>query len=266
MMNNQLLESAEDVIKRIDGDIPRYLGDLILTNTKTKKQLIIKNPIEPIISLEPIISVEPIEPIKPIISLEPIKPKKPIEFLDLPIDVRNIIKGFTFNYDRKYFYNYNDDIKKIFKNQITNIDNMILLKKMFGEFPKEIIFNGNRFYREHWNSMNLPRRFKNHFIRILNNSNLLKNYLEYSNINIYLHARLYNDLNFDMFLWTSPKFAYNKDMLPTRRLFYLYIDKQGYIYDKYNNIDFDINDKRGSLKYKDMHNLIKYVKTTLYNS
>ena len=44
-MNSLLLESAEEVIKRIEGEIT-HLGDLILTNTKTKKQLIIENEIE----------------------------------------------------------------------------------------------------------------------------------------------------------------------------------------------------------------------------
>ena len=46
-MNTQLFESAEDVIKRIDEE-STPIGDIILTNTKTKKQLIIKNTAEKI--------------------------------------------------------------------------------------------------------------------------------------------------------------------------------------------------------------------------
>lgn len=46
-MNTLLFESAEDVIKRIDEE-STPIGDIILTNTKTKKQLIIKNTAEKI--------------------------------------------------------------------------------------------------------------------------------------------------------------------------------------------------------------------------
>ena len=46
-MNTLLFESVEDVIKRVDEE-STPIGDIILTNTKTKKQLIIKNTAEKI--------------------------------------------------------------------------------------------------------------------------------------------------------------------------------------------------------------------------
>ena len=46
-MNSLLSESAEGVIKRTEGKIT-HLGDLVLTNTKTKKQLIIKIQLNPL--------------------------------------------------------------------------------------------------------------------------------------------------------------------------------------------------------------------------
>ena len=275
-MNSLLLESAEEVIKRIEGEIT-HLGDLILTNTKTKKQLIIKNPvepIEPIISvepIEPIISLEPIEPIislepiEPIISLEPIKPKKPIEFLDLPIEIRNIIKDFTFN-ERKYDWfkseTDNNDLKKIFNKQITNIDNMILLKKMFGKFPKELILNDNPYYYYYsdihitskWSNMKLPEEIENNFINILNKSKCHQ-------LDIDLSVCLYNNLNFEIILEIYDKTTKN----------YFYIDKFGDMYikselDENNDDILYINDIIGSIKYKDIRDLITYIKTTLYNS
>ena len=238
LTGDQIINIIDEEIKLID-----YTGDITLTNTTTKKTLIITNNNKPLI----------------------ITPKKPTEFLDLPVEIRQIIKNFAFNDNTK-------EMKDIFKNEYTNISNMVLLKNMFGEFPKELILNNNRFVikNDAFNEIKLSIKFKNNIIKILNNSNSIKYKLEYSNINIYLHARLYNDLNFEFFIWTSPKFANNKKFLQNNdtKIGYLYIDKQGNIYDKYkfNNNSFDINDIIGSIKYKDMYEITNEIKTTLYNS
>jgi hypothetical protein len=239
LTGDQIINMIDEEIKLID-----YTGDITLTNTTTKKTLIITTKNQPLIII----------------------PKKPTQFLDLPVEIRQIIKNFAFNDNTK-------EMKDIFKNEYTNISNMVLLKNMFGEFPKELILNNNRFVirrNDEWEQINkLSIKFKNHVIKNLNNSNLFKHNLEYSNINIYLHARLYNDLNFDFIIWTSPKFANNKkynDYYKYNPHIYHYIDKQGNIYDKYNYLSFDINDIIGSIKYKDMYEIINDIKNIVYNS
>jgi hypothetical protein len=187
------------------------------------------------------------------------KDNKPIEFLDLPEEIKNIIKYYTFN------DNYNDnDLKQIFNKQITNINNMILLKKMFGEFPKEIILNDNPYcyyysdirITSKWSNMKLPEEIENNFI--LRFSDKSK---EGHQLDIDLSVCLYNNLNFEIILQIYDK--------TTKKFFY--IDKFGDMYikselDENNDDILYINDLIGSINYKDMRDLIKYIKNTIYNS
>jgi hypothetical protein len=248
LTGDQIINMIDEEIKLID-----YTGDITLTNTETKKILII-----PLIREVAIIT-----------------PKKTTDFLDLPVEIRNIIKDFTFN-----DYDNGKDLKKTFDKEFTNIDNMILLKKMFGEFPKEIILNRNMFNYlnkeinlPHWREIDeISIKFKNHLIKTLNNSNLIKYKLEYNNIKIYIHARLYNNLNFDFIIWFSPNLTYykKKKIYQTFRemnmeIDYFYMDKQGNIYDK--DIFHETQDKIGCVYLdKDMYDLITYIKHKLYNS
>ena len=66
LTGDQIINMIDEEIKLID-----YTGDITLTNTTTKKTLIITTNNQPLI----------------------ITPKKPTEFLDLPVEIRQIIKN-----------------------------------------------------------------------------------------------------------------------------------------------------------------------------
>jgi hypothetical protein len=225
-------------------------------------------------------------------------PKKPTEFLDLPVEIRNIIKDFTFN-----DYDNGKDLKKTFNKQFTNIDNVILLKKMFGEYPKELILNDNDYnynlnkYNTKWNKMRIPENIKNNFIDILNKYNLIKFNPKYNKILLNLYVCLYNDLNFDIILSVyetyTPYIKLEPDEIiggcgflglgkyitiegqskiaAAAQSNIFHIDKLGCVYN-YEDFDDDndsilnISDLIGGIKYKDMHELITYIKNKLYNS
>ena len=270
--------SFEELIKEIEISESNYklLSNITLTNTETNKILII-----------------------PLIREIPLNiPKKPTRFLDLPVEIRNIIKDFTFN-----DYNNGEDLKKTFDKQFTNIDNMILLKNMFGEFPKELILNDNPYnynlkkYNSKWTKMKLPEKIKKNITNILNKNNLLKFKSKYAKILLNLDVCLYNDLNFDIILevyetYTSYIKLEENEIIGgcgflglgtqiTRegqmkigaalQRNYFYIDKLGCIYDYLdinddNDDDLKIDNLIGGIKYKDMHDLITYIKYKLYNS
>jgi hypothetical protein len=271
LTGDQIINMIDEEIKLID-----YTGDITLTNTETKKILII-----PLIREVAIIT-----------------PKKTTEFLDLPVEIRNIIKDFTFN-----DYDNGKDLKKIFDKEFTNIDNMILLKNMFGEYPKELILNDNDYnynlnkYNSKWTKMKLPEKIKNNFINILNKNNLLKFKSKYAKILLNLDVCLYNDLNFDIILDVyesyTPYIELEEDEIIggcsltgygrqiTREGQFkiaaaiqnnnFYIDKLGCIYDYLdinddNDDDLKIDNLIGGIKYKDMYDLITYIKKILYNS
>ncbi len=223
-------------------------------------------------------------------------PNKPTEFLNLPVEIRNIIKDFTFN-----DYDNGKDLKKTFNKQFTNIDNMILLKKMFGEYPKELILNDNDYnynlikYNTKWTKMKLSENIKNNFIDILNKYNLIKFKSKYAKILLNLKVCLYNDLNFDIVLSVyetyTPYIKLEEEEIIggcgflglgtqiTREGQFkiaaavqsntFHIDKLGSIYNDFDDADTDdflISDLIGGIKYKDMYDLITYIKNKLYNS
>ena len=70
-MNTLLFESVEALIERVDGEVIP-IGDIVLTNTITKKQIIIKNTPKNIVEV-----------------------KKPISILDLPNEVMDVILNFA---------------------------------------------------------------------------------------------------------------------------------------------------------------------------
>jgi hypothetical protein len=272
-VNNTLYE-VEELIKDIEKTSFKLLSDITLTNTDTQKILII-----------PLI-----------LETSLIIPKKPTEFLDLPVEIRNIIKDFTFN-----DYDNGKDLKKTFNKQFTNIDNVILLKKMFGEYPKELILNDNDYnynlnkYNTKWNKMRIPENIKNNFIDILNKYNLIKFNPKYNKILLNLYVCLYNDLNFDIILSVYETYTPYIKLEPdeiiggcgflglgkyiTREGQFkiaeavqsntFHIDKLGCIYNDFDDADTDdflISDLIGGIKYKDMYDLITYIKNKLYNS
>jgi hypothetical protein len=270
---NNTLNEIEELIKHIENTSFMLLSDITLTGPNQKILII------PLIREVAIIT-----------------PKKPTQFLDLPVEIRNIIKDFTFN-----DYNNGEDLKKTFDKQFTNIDNMILLNNMFGEFPKELILNNNPYnynlekHNSRWTKMKLPEKIKQNIRDILNKNNLLKFKSKYAKIFINLDVCLYNDLNFDIILEVyetyTPYIKLDSDdfiggygaygmQIPTEGQMKiaaatqqndLYIDKLGCIYDYLdinddNDDDLKIDNLIGGLKYKDMHDLITYIKTILYNS
>ncbi len=259
-VNNTLYE-VEELIKDIEKTSFKLLSDITLTNTDTQKILII-----PLIRETSLII-----------------PKKPTEFLDLPVEIRNIIKDFTFN-----DYDNGKDLKKTFDKQFTNIDNMILLKNMFGEYPKELILNDNDYnynlikYNTKWTKMKLSENIKNNFIDILNKYNLIKFKSKYAKILLNLKVCLYNDLNFDIVLSVyetyTPYIKLEEEFITREGQFKIaaavqsntfHIDKLGSIYNDFDDADTDdflISDLIGGIKYKDMYDLITYIKNKLYNS
>jgi hypothetical protein len=270
--------SFEELIKEIEISESNYklLSDITLTNTETKKILII-----------------------PLIREIPLNiPKKPTEFLDLPVEIRNIIKDFTFN-----DYNNGENLKKTFDKEFTNIDNMILLKNMFGEFPKELILNDNPYnynlekHTTKWTKMKLPEKIKQNIRDILNKNNLLKFKSKYAKILLNLDVCLYNDFNFDIILEVYESYTpyieleedeiiggcsltgYGRQITREAQMKIagaiqrndFYIDKLGCIYDYLdinddNDDDLKIENLIGGIKYKDMYDLITYIKNKLYNS
>jgi len=258
---NNTLHEVEELIKDIEKTSFKLLSDITLTNTDTQKILII-----PLIRETSLII-----------------PKKPIKFLDLPVEIRNIIKDFTFN-----DYDNGKDLKKTFNKQFTNIDNMILLKNMFGEYPKELILNDNDYnynlikYNTKWNKMRIPENIKNNFIDILNKYNLIKFKSKYAKILLNLKVCLYNDLNFDIVLSVyetyTPYIKLEEEFITREGQFKIaaavqsntfHIDKLGCIYNDFDDADTDdflISDLIGGIKYKDIYDLITYIKNKLYNS
>jgi hypothetical protein len=251
-VNNNLNE-VEELIKHIENTSFMLLSDITLTGPNQKILII------PLIREVAIIT-----------------PKKPTQFLDLPVEIRNIIKDFTFN-----DYKNGKDLKKTFDKEFTNIDNMILLKNMFGKFPKELILNENPYnynlekYNSKWTKLKLPNEIKQNIAKILNKNNLLKFKSQYAKLNIRLDVCLYNDLNFDIVLEVNETYTpyikldrdknnYDEEITKATQKNCFYIDKLGCIY---NDFDDDFNDDLiGGLKYKDMHDLITYIKKILYNS
>jgi hypothetical protein len=258
-VNNNLKE-VEELIKHIENTSFKLLSDITLTGPNQKILII------PLIR-EVIITT----------------PKKPTQFLDLPVEIRNIIKDFTFN-----DYKNGGDLKKTFDKEFTNIDNLILLKNMFEEFPKELILNDNPYninlkkYNSKWTKMKLPEKIKQNIAKILNKNNLLIFKSQYAKLNIRLDVCLYNDLNFDIVLEVNETYTpyikldrdknhYDEERSNATQKNDFYIDKLGCIYDYLdinddNDDDLKIDNLIGGLKYKDMHDLITYIKTILYNS
>ena len=225
LTGDQIINMIDEEIKLID-----YTGDITLTNTTTKKTLIITTKNQPLI----------------------ITPKKPTQFLDLPVEIRQIIKNFAFNDNTK-------EMKEIFKNEYTNISNIVLLKNMFGEYPKELILNDNK------------------FIKILNKYNLIK----YKDLKIKIFARIYNDLNFDFIIdfnqSYNPYILHTQIFGPSHREYIdnekkddttIYINKNGCIYDHWDDWDdghLEIDNLIGGIKYKDMYEITNEIKNIVYN-
>lgn len=245
LTGDQIINMIDEEIKLID-----YTGDITLTNTTTKKTLIITTNNKPLI----------------------ITPKKPTQFLDLPVEIRQIIKNYAFNDNTK-------EMKEIFKNEYTNISNMVLLKNMFGEYPKELILNNNRYYNEYYKSISkIPDYIYNKFTKILNKYNLIK----YKDFKIKFFARIYNDLNFDFIIdfnqSYNPYILHTQIFGPYHREYIdnekkddttIYINKNGCIYDHWDDWEdghLEIDNLIGGIKYKDMYEIINHIKNIVYNS
>jgi hypothetical protein len=262
LTGDQIINMIDEEIKLID-----YTGDITLTNTTTKKTLIITTKNQPLIIipkkptqfLDLPVEIRQITPKKPTqfldlpVEIRQITPKKPTEFLDLPVEIINIITKYAFNDDIK-------KIKKIFNNEYTNISNVILLKNMFGEYPKELILNDN-IYKHNHSVSEISEDIKQNFINILKKNNIIK----YFDFDIMFYSRIYDDLTIDINIKIHESYIkYNNYNDEFEKIFEeIYIDKNGCIYD--DDYNRDLGELIGGIKYKDMYEIITHIKNIVYN-
>jgi hypothetical protein len=144
--------AIDEFIKSIEIFESEYklLSDIILLNTKTNNKLII-----PLISIVNDVNTEtdnklimPLISIVNDVNITIEKPKKKLNLIDLPDDILKHIRKFTFNDNtlNNIFLPLMDNKFTIISGGLTDPYNNYILKKLFGEFPREIFNNCDTSY------------------------------------------------------------------------------------------------------------------------
>jgi hypothetical protein len=268
--------AIDEFIKSIEIFESEYklLSDIILLNTETDKKLII-----------PLISIVN----------DVIKPKKKLNLFDLPDDIIKHIRKFTFNDNtlNNIFLPLKNDKQKIILGGLTDTYNNYILKKLFGEFPREIFNNCETSYYNKLleiqdakytkkimriendnndNNDNINNIFTNIHIRNISNDiyylnkkyNIFKEYFidDFDTYNIEVGSVIYDDGEYDMYIhlqFLKGEYIKSEDYIPhikKEEQIISYKNKNNFYIDKYGNIYNDFNYNK--FDYDNLINSIKY--------